>query len=63
MKEKKFSELERELSEVTARIERSEYEELDEMLADYETGKNLIAELEKRLETAKNSIRKANDPN
>ena len=57
-KEKSFKELEVELGRVMQRVEESNYDELDELLADYEQGKKLIAQLEKRLETAKNSIKK-----
>ena len=56
MKQKSYKMLETELNEVLQRVEHADYEELDELLADYEQGKKLIAELEKRLETAKNAI-------
>lgn len=58
MKEKSYKQLESELAEVLERVEHSDYEELDELLADYDKGKKIISELEKRLESAKNSIKK-----
>lgn len=58
MNKKSFAELERELAEVMERIERAEYDELDNLLTDYDSGKKIIEELEKRLQTAKNSISK-----
>ncbi len=60
MKEKSYKQLESELSDVLDRVEHSDYEELDDLLADYEKGKKIIAELEKRLDSAKNSIKKVN---
>ena len=56
---KSFKTLESELDSIMERIETASYEELDDLLKDYEAGKKLIAELEKRLETAKNKITKA----
>jgi len=56
--DKSFRELEQELAHVLSRVEQAEYDELDELLKDYEVGKKLIDELEKKLENAKNSIKK-----
>lgn len=56
--EKSFRELEQELAQVLNRVEQAEYEELDELLADYETGKKIIESLEKKLLEAKNTINK-----
>ena len=56
---KSFKMLENELDSIMERIETASYDELDDLLKDYEAGKKLIAELEKRLETAKNKITKA----
>ena len=56
--EKSFRELEQELSEVLRRVEEAEYEELDELMADYNIGKKLIESLEKKLRDAKNTINK-----
>lgn len=53
---KTFRELEQELAHVLKRVENAEYEELDELMADYNTGKEIIDLLEKKLEQAKNSI-------
>ncbi len=58
MKEKSYKDLEAELADVLDRVEHSDYDELDDLLLDYEKGKKLIAELEKRLDSAKNSIKK-----
>lgn len=54
-----FKELEQELDAVLKRIELSSYEELDDLLKDYEVGQKLITKLEKKLQTAKNAITKA----
>ena len=59
-KEKSFKNLEQELDGVLARVEAGEYEELDELLADHKKGSELIELLEKKLETAKNSITTVN---
>jgi exodeoxyribonuclease VII small subunit len=59
-KEKTYKQLEKELSEVLDRVESESYEDLDSLLSDYEKGTKLIDELQKRLETAKNSIKKVN---
>ncbi len=57
--EKTFKELETELDAVLGRVENAAYEELDELLKDYEAGKTLIEQLEKKLTSAKNTIKKA----
>lgn len=56
--DKSFRDLESELAAVLGRVEQAEYDELDELLKDYEAGKRLIDELEKKLTNAKNSIKK-----
>ena len=58
-KEKSFKELEQALDEVMERVESANYDELDELLKDYEQGKKLIKQLERKLKTAKNTIKKA----
>ena len=58
-KEKTFKDLEQELDEILERVESASYDELDDLLKDYESGKSVIAELEKKLKQAKNSIKKA----
>jgi exodeoxyribonuclease VII small subunit len=58
--EKTYKQLEKELSEVLDRVESESYEDLDSLLSDYEKGTKIIEELQKRLETAKNSIKKVN---
>ncbi len=56
--EKTFKQLEQELDEILERVESAAYDELDDLLKDYETGKKLIEQLEKKLKSAKNSIKK-----
>ncbi len=56
--EKSFRELEQELSRVLSRVEQAEYEELDDLLADYKSGKKIIESLEKKLANAKNTIKR-----
>lgn len=55
---KTFRELEHELANVMLRIEQADYDELDELLKDYELGKQLLKQLEEKLNEAKNSITK-----
>ena len=59
-KEKSYRDLEKELSEVLDRVESESYDELDSLLKEYDKGMKLISELQKKLETAKNSIKKVN---
>ena len=56
---KSFKELEQELDAVLERVESASYDELDDLLKDYDTGKKLIDQLEEKLTTAKNSIKKS----
>ncbi len=58
--DKSFKQLEIELEAIMVRVESAEYEELDDLLKDYDAGKKLIAALEKKLTDAKNSIKKVN---
>ncbi len=58
-KEKSFKELEHELDEILERVESASYDELDDLLKDYEVGNAVIKQLEKKLKEAKNSIKKA----
>jgi len=58
-KESTFKELEQELDAVLERVESASYDELDDLLKDYDAGKKLIEQLEKKLTTAKNSIKKS----
>ena len=58
MKDKTFKQLEDELQAVLERVEHAEYDELDELLSDYKQGKQLISELEKRLESATIEVNK-----
>ncbi len=58
MKERSYKQLEAELAEVLDRVEHADYDELDDLLADYDKGKKIITELEKRLDSAKNTIKK-----
>jgi exodeoxyribonuclease VII small subunit len=57
-KEQSYKEIELELQEVLSRVEHDSYEELDDLLKDYDKGMNLIAQLQEKLEKAKNSIKK-----
>lgn len=58
MEDKSFSELEQDLAAIMRRVEESDYDDLDDLLTDYDKGKKLIDELGKRLEAAKNTIKK-----
>jgi exonuclease VII small subunit len=53
-----YKQLETELHEVLDRVESSSYDDLDSLIADYNSGMKLINELEAKLKTAKNSIKK-----
>lgn len=57
---KTYKELEAELSTVLERVENASYDELDDLLKDYDKGMKLIEELENKLKTAKNTIKKVN---
>jgi len=56
--EKSYKQIEKELHEVLDRVEHESYEELDNLLKDYDLGMKLIAQLQNKLESAKNSIKK-----
>jgi len=56
---KSYRALQDELSTILERVEHASYEELDELLKDYNAGIKLIESLEQKLETAKNTISKA----
>lgn len=56
--EQSYKDIESELSEVLERVEHGSYDELDDLLKDYDTGMKLITSLQKKLETAKNSVKK-----
>ena len=56
--EKTYKQLEEELGSILDRVENAEYEELDELLKDYDKGTKLIQQLQKKLDSAKNSINK-----
>jgi len=56
---KSYRALQDELSTILERVEHASYEELDELLKDYNAGIKLIESLERKLETAKNTISKA----
>lgn len=53
---KSYKELEQQLSEVLSRVENGSYDEIDELLKDYEKGMALASLLEEKLKTAKNTI-------
>ncbi len=56
---KSFKQLEVELDAILARVETATYEELDDLLKDYDNGMQVIDELQKKLQIAKNTIIKA----
>lgn len=56
---KTYRQLEEELQTVLGRVEGASYDELDDLLKDYDSGMKVIAELQKKLDTAKNTIKKA----
>jgi exodeoxyribonuclease VII small subunit len=58
LKDKSYKQLEEELNTVLDRVENESYDELDLLLADYDKGIELIAQLQEKLENAKNSIKK-----
>lgn len=53
-----YKQLEEELHELLDRIEHDSYDELDNLLKDYDKGMKLIADLQAKLEKAKNSVKK-----
>lgn len=58
MAKKSYKDLQAELSEVLDAFERSAHEDVDELLADYEKGTKLIAELEAYLSEAEVKLSK-----
>jgi exodeoxyribonuclease VII small subunit len=56
---KSYKELQAELDRILDKFERSEHDDVDELLADYAKGKELIAELESMLGEAELTIKKA----
>jgi exonuclease VII small subunit len=55
---KSYKEIEQELQKVLGRVENESYDDLDDLLKDYDSGIMLIASLQDKLEKAKNSIKK-----
>jgi len=55
---KSYRQLEEDLENILERVEHASYDELDDLLKDYNAGMKLIETLEKKLETAKNTIKK-----
>lgn len=53
---KSYKQLEQELNEVLGRVESGSYDEIDELLKDYEKGMAIANQLEEKLKTAKNTI-------
>ncbi len=60
MDKKSYKDIEQELHQVLARVENESYNDLDDLLKDYDSGTKLIASLQEKLEKAKNSIKKVN---
>jgi exonuclease VII small subunit len=56
---KTYRKLEDELSVILERVENASYDELDGLLKDYNAGIEIVGQLEKKLEAAKNTIKKA----
>lgn len=55
---KSYKQLEAELTAIVDKVEQASYEDLDELLKDYDTGIALVQQLEKKLKSAKNTIKK-----
>ena len=53
---KSYKQLEQQLNEVLSRVESGSYDEIDELLKDYEKGMAIASLLEEKLKTAKNTI-------
>ncbi len=56
---KTYKQLENELEEILDNVENSSYDELDKLLEDYNKGIKIVEELEIKLKSAKNVIKKA----
>lgn len=54
-----YKKLEADLAIIVDKVENSSYEELDDLLKDYDRGIALVERLQKKLTTAKNTIKKA----
>ncbi len=54
-----YKQLEAKLQEILERVENATYDDLDTLIEDYNSGMKLIAELETKLKTAKNTIKKS----
>lgn len=57
-KEQSYKEIEAELKLVLDRVEHDSYDELDDLLKDYDKGMKLIEVLQSKLEKAKNTVKK-----
>lgn len=57
-KEQSYKEIEAELKLVLDRVEHDSYDELDDLLKDYDKGMKLIELLQSKLEKAKNTVKK-----
>jgi exonuclease VII small subunit len=57
--QKTYKELQEELEIILDKFEHSAHEDVDELLKDYDAGKQLIAELEKQLQQAELTLKKA----
>jgi exodeoxyribonuclease VII small subunit len=55
---KSYKQLEKELNELLDRVENGDYDQLEDLLKDYDNGTKLIEAMQKRLDSAKNSIKK-----
>jgi len=58
MSTKKTKQLEEDIHAMLAKLETDQYDDVEQMLADYAQAQKYVHELEKRLESAKNTLKK-----
>jgi exonuclease VII small subunit len=58
MSKKSYTELQKELDQILDTFERSEHEDVDALLKDYEKGSKIIVELEEYLKNAELTLKK-----
>lgn len=63
MKDKTYKELESELSIILSNIDRSEHDDLQGLLDDFDKGQKIISELEKRIKAAELKVTKISKGN
>jgi len=57
---KTYKQLEDELSAVLERVETASYDELDDLLKDYDNGIKIVSLMQDKLVKAKNTVKKVN---